>query len=120
MSKKYSVHLVWSNADNAFIASVPELPGCLADGATSGEALKALDTVVAEWIETAEALGRNIPEPICRESIEKMAKAFQKSVQEHIAREVETAVQRVLRELSFSTAFAGQFDSSESWKLSKD
>jgi predicted RNase H-like HicB family nuclease len=120
MSGKYSIHLVWSDADNAFIAAVPELPGCMADGATREEALKALDTVVAEWIETAEAIGRTVPKPICRESMEKMDKAFHKSVQEHIAREVETAVQRVLRELSFSAAFAGRFDSSESWKLAKD
>jgi predicted RNase H-like HicB family nuclease len=60
---KYEVIIYWSEDDNAFIAEIPELPGCAADGATSGEALANVQTVAAEWIETARELGRAIPEP---------------------------------------------------------
>ncbi|HQN10147.1 MAG TPA: type II toxin-antitoxin system HicB family antitoxin [Thermoanaerobaculia bacterium] len=63
MSPRYEVIIYWSAEDEAFIAEVPELPGCAADGATRGEALAAVETVVAEWIETARELGRPIPEP---------------------------------------------------------
>jgi predicted RNase H-like HicB family nuclease len=55
--------LYWSNEDNSFIAEVPELPGCIADGATRFEALKNAETIISEWIETAEELGREIPLP---------------------------------------------------------
>ena len=55
--------IYWSNEDNAFIAEVPELPGCAADGSTSQAALKNVDVVIEEWIETAKSLGRPIPEP---------------------------------------------------------
>ena len=53
----------WSKEDKAFIAEVPELPGCAADGSTYVEALENLETVVQEWLETAKELGRPIPEP---------------------------------------------------------
>ena len=60
---KYEIILYWSNEDDAFIAEVPELAGCAADGATRQEALANAETVIAEWIETARELGRPIPEP---------------------------------------------------------
>lgn len=60
---KYEVIIFWSEADNSFIAEVPELPGCMADGATRQEVLANLETIIAEWLETAAALGREIPEP---------------------------------------------------------
>jgi predicted RNase H-like HicB family nuclease len=60
---KYEVILYWSSADEAFIAEVPELPGCAADGATYQEALKNVEGIISEWIETARELGRSIPEP---------------------------------------------------------
>lgn len=60
---KYEIILFWSFEDNAFIAEVPELPGCMADGKTYEEALKNIEIVVQEWIEIAEELGRPIPEP---------------------------------------------------------
>ncbi|MBL0171936.1 MAG: type II toxin-antitoxin system HicB family antitoxin [Gemmatimonadaceae bacterium] len=58
---RYEVVLYWSEADEAFIAEVPELPGCAADGATYAEALAAAEVVIREWIDTATALGRPIP-----------------------------------------------------------
>jgi len=60
---KYEIILYWSDEDQAFIAEIPELPGCAADGATRQEALENAESVIAEWLETARALGRQIPEP---------------------------------------------------------
>ncbi|MBY0514347.1 MAG: type II toxin-antitoxin system HicB family antitoxin [Gemmataceae bacterium] len=60
---RYEVILYWSKADGAYIAEVPELPGCAADGPTRQEALAAVEVIIAEWIETAKELGRPIPEP---------------------------------------------------------
>ena len=60
---KYEVILYWSTEDDAFIAEVPELPGCMADGATYQEALANVEQIAQEWVETARELGREIPEP---------------------------------------------------------
>jgi len=60
---KYEVIIYWSSDDGAFVAEVPELPGCMADGRTHGEALRAVERVAKEWIKTAQELGREIPEP---------------------------------------------------------
>ena len=58
---QYEIILHWSKQDQAFIAEVPELPGCAADGATYQEALASVEVVIREWIETARELGRPIP-----------------------------------------------------------
>ena len=60
---KDEVIIDWSEEDAAFIAEVPELPGCAADGPTRQAALKNADLVIKEWIETALVLGRPIPQP---------------------------------------------------------
>jgi len=60
---RYEVIIYWSSEDGAFIAEVPELPGCAADGATYEVALANVRVVIDEWIETAQQLGRTIPEP---------------------------------------------------------
>lgn len=60
---QYEIILYWSRADQAFIAEVPERPGCAADGATHQEALANVEVIIQEWIETARELGRAIPEP---------------------------------------------------------
>jgi len=60
---KYEIIIYWSDEDNAFIAEVPELPGCAADGTTYKEALTNVEKIIQEWIETAKELGRPIPEP---------------------------------------------------------
>jgi predicted RNase H-like HicB family nuclease len=60
---KYTIILYWSKEDRAFLAEVPELPGCAADGATYQEALANVEVVIREWIETAKELGRPIPKP---------------------------------------------------------
>jgi len=60
---KYEVIIYWSEDDSAYVAEVPELPGCMADGATYQEALTNAEIIIGEWIETAKELGRPIPEP---------------------------------------------------------
>jgi predicted RNase H-like HicB family nuclease len=60
---KYEMIIYWSDDDQAFIAEVPELPGCAADGKTYQEALSNAEVVIQEWIETAKELGRPIPSP---------------------------------------------------------
>lgn len=60
---KYEIIIYWSADDAAFVAEVPELPGCMADGNSYVEALQNAQTAVAEWIETARSLNRPIPEP---------------------------------------------------------
>ena len=60
---KYEIILYWSVDDDAFIAEVPELAGCAADGPTRQDALANAEVVIQEWIETARELGRPIPEP---------------------------------------------------------
>ena len=65
MSSKYRYEIImyWSEEDQAFIAEVPELPGCAADGGSYLETLANLERVIDEWIETAQEMGRTIPEP---------------------------------------------------------
>lgn len=63
MDSKYEIIIFWSEEDAAFVAEVPELPGCMADGKTYQEALSNAEHAVQDWIETAHELGRSIPEP---------------------------------------------------------
>jgi predicted RNase H-like HicB family nuclease len=63
MDIKYEIIIYWSIEDNSFIAEIPELSGCMADGETYQEALKNAEIVANEWLETARELGRPIPMP---------------------------------------------------------
>jgi len=60
---KYEVIIYWSDEDQSYIAEIPELPGCAADEETYFDALKNVEVVAQEWIETARKLGRGIPQP---------------------------------------------------------
>ena len=64
MSYKYDIILYWSEEDEAFIAEVPDLPGCAADGPTYEAALSAVQEVMEIWIETQKEMGHSIPEPL--------------------------------------------------------
>ncbi|MEK6780223.1 MAG: type II toxin-antitoxin system HicB family antitoxin [Bacteroidota bacterium] len=60
---KYEIILYWSKDDKAFLAEVPELPGCTADGQSYQDALTNVSSIIEEWIETARLIGRSIPDP---------------------------------------------------------
>jgi predicted RNase H-like HicB family nuclease len=60
---KYEVIVYWSEEDETYIAEVPELPGCMADGTTYEEAVRNAQVIITEWIETAKELNREIPKP---------------------------------------------------------
>ena len=63
MKPKFEVIIYWSEEDKAFVAEVPELHGCAADGKTYHEALANVEVIIQEWIETAKSLGPPIPQP---------------------------------------------------------
>ena len=63
MKHKYEVIIYWSNEDDCFIAEVPELAGCMADGKDYHDAIKNIQVIIDEWIETAREIGRPIPKP---------------------------------------------------------
>jgi predicted RNase H-like HicB family nuclease len=63
MKHKYEIILYWSKEDEAVIAKVPELAGCMADGTNYSEALENVEVVIEQWIQTAKSLGRDIPLP---------------------------------------------------------
>jgi predicted RNase H-like HicB family nuclease len=60
---KYEIIIYWSEEDNLYIAEVPELAGCMADGESPSKALKNAEIVIKEWIDVATELGREIPTP---------------------------------------------------------
>lgn len=60
---KYEIIIYWSKDDDAYIAEVPELPGCMTDSKTYQDALNSVKAIIAEWIETGKELNRPIPEP---------------------------------------------------------
>jgi predicted RNase H-like HicB family nuclease len=63
VNSRYEIIIYWSEEDKAFVAQVPELPGCMADGSTHQEALTNVQRIIEEWIETATELGQPIPQP---------------------------------------------------------
>ena len=63
MMTKYEMIICWSEEEQSYIAEVPELAGCMADGSSYQEAVNNAERVIAEWIETAIELGCYIPEP---------------------------------------------------------
>ena len=63
MESKYEIIIFWSEEDDAYVAEVPELAGCMGDGKTYQEALANTERIIQEWIDTATELGRPIPQP---------------------------------------------------------
>ncbi len=118
MRHKYSFNCTWSDEDGAFIASVPELPGCSADGRTVPQALKALDVVIDEWIETANEDKRPVPKPLTAKVSAEFQKKFREKLSEHVQRQVEIAVEKVIQGISnFNPALTGGKDPADYWKI---
>lgn len=63
MTYKYEIILYWSKEDSAFIAEIPELPGCMAHGNSQEEALANANEAIGLWLDTAKEFGDPIPEP---------------------------------------------------------
>jgi predicted RNase H-like HicB family nuclease len=63
MSSRYEVIIYWSDADAAFVAEIPELPGCMAHGSSREDALTNAESAIQAWIETAEEFGDPVPQP---------------------------------------------------------
>jgi predicted RNase H-like HicB family nuclease len=63
MSIKYELIIYWSEVDDCFILEVPELSGCMADGKTYLEAVSNAEVIIQEWLEMAQELGRDLPQP---------------------------------------------------------
>ena len=63
MDSKYEIIIFWSEEDDAFVADVPELPGCMAHGRSHSDALINAEEAMALWIETAQEMGLEIPQP---------------------------------------------------------
>lgn len=112
----YTVIITWSEEDKAFLACVPELPGCMADGNSREDAAKNIEAIIQEWIETANSLKRTVPKPWDHAAHEKMAKQFQEKLREHIQKEVSEAVQRVVSEMQQSMTAGFSRDSADWWK----
>jgi antitoxin HicB len=64
-SREYPVLIEPLSAEDGggFLATVPDLPGCLSDGETREEAARNISDAIAAWIEEARKLGRVVPEP---------------------------------------------------------
>ena len=62
-AEKYSILIQWSEEDNCYVTSVPDLPGCMSDGKTPEEAIKNTQVIISEWIEAAQEAGKEIPKP---------------------------------------------------------
>lgn len=61
--EKYEIDVYWSEQDGLYLAEVPDLPGCIADGKTRLEAMANAEVIAGEWIDTARQQGRDIPAP---------------------------------------------------------
>jgi predicted RNase H-like HicB family nuclease len=60
---RYEIIIYWSNEDQAFLAEVPELPGCMAHGTTQEDALASIKSAIELWLNTAKEFNDPIPAP---------------------------------------------------------
>jgi len=101
---KYSIGLVWSSEDRAWLAQVPELPGCIADGATQEEALSNARLRIAEWVETAQDLGRKVPAALDYKAMEKANRSKLEAV---IGSAIQTQIDRIIPQILAQLAGQG-------------
>jgi predicted RNase H-like HicB family nuclease len=99
MNYDYSVHIVWSQEDGAYLAAIHELPGCISDGQTAEEALKNVKVIAQEWIEVANEEGRQIPPPMSIEDCREEQKKFHRSINAHIKQVVSELVPKIVDQI---------------------
>lgn len=99
MAFNYSIDLIWSDEDGAYLAQVKELPGCVADGRTPEEALQNIKIIAEEWLEVAREEGRPIPSPVTLEGYIQQARADTEEFQTLIQSQVEDGVKEAVRSL---------------------
>ncbi|HEY3857742.1 MAG TPA: type II toxin-antitoxin system HicB family antitoxin [Verrucomicrobiae bacterium] len=92
----YSMDMIWSGEDEAYLAQVRELPGCVADGKTPVEALQNLQIVVQEWLETAREEGRPVPPPRTLEMVDQHLMTAQQQLHEQVQNVIKETVQSIL------------------------
>src|SRR5665213_2397491 len=92
----YSMDMIWSGEDEAYLAQVRELPGSVADGKTAEEAFQNLQIVVQEWLETAREEGRPIPPPLTLEMAGQHTMAAQQQLHDQIQNVIKETVQSML------------------------
>jgi predicted RNase H-like HicB family nuclease len=97
---KYSIEMMWSEADGAYLAQVRELPGCIADGATAEEAFESIRVVMQEWLETAKEEGREIPAAITFDKLAQNAQAAQSVLEQQIENRVREVVGQILQNMA--------------------
>jgi predicted RNase H-like HicB family nuclease len=95
----YSVLILWSEDDEAFLANVLELPGCIAHGDTREEALQNALIAFENWIETAKELKREIPKPLDLLEFEKQTAQQAQDARNQFDQAVQEAVQKALAEI---------------------
>jgi predicted RNase H-like HicB family nuclease len=99
MKHDYSVQIAWSEEDQAYLARVAELPGCMADGSTREEALANIKVIAAEWVKVANEEARPIPKPMSAEDLEAAQRKFREGVNKEIQRGVNQAVNQAVQQV---------------------
>ena len=115
MNEKYSIVLLWSPDDEAYIARVNELPGCFADGATAVEAVAALDLVIEDWVEEAQRLKKPLPRAFTTQSVEQVAEAAAQQFRAFMQAQVDKLVEQAKQQIQLNPALA-TYDPADFWK----
>lgn len=102
----YSVIIFWSDDDAAFIATVPELPGCMAHGETRALAIEQIEIAIQNWLDTAREIGREIPSP--PKDMAEYIKELDQKAEQTIKAGVENAMPSIVEALAKEMAKTGE------------
>jgi predicted RNase H-like HicB family nuclease len=103
-TNNYSIDMIWSVEDGAYLAQVRELPGCLADGATAEEAFKNIRVVMDEWLETAKDEKREIPPPLTLEALTEGRQLAQQQLKAQVEQSIRETVFQLLKKMQQESA----------------